>query len=186
MSDAAWDACLANVQKAAHSHVRTAVYDDIAEIAEKRCWDWPSYSTVLRRWNAPLQIERTTLRHGGRHAVREHYQPERRSVANLQAMQVAEMDGRTLDIWARFFEYLGFAPLMPRAKDYGTRPGMASFAQIEFILTLWHEYTRGKAGETELNKWLLGSWQLFSLRFLTKATTPKVIRALKSMKARVA
>ena len=61
---------------------------------------------------------------------------------------------------------------------------MASFAQIELIRALWAEYTRGRAGEEELGKWLLRSFKLSSLRFLTAEAAPKVITALKAMKAR--
>jgi len=48
------------------------------------------------------------------------------------------------------------------------------------------EYTRGKTDENALNKWLLGTWKVSSLRFLRKETAQKVITALKSMKARAA
>lgn len=63
---------------------------------------------------------------------------------------------------------------------------MASFARIEFIRTLWQEYTRGNAGEDELNKWLERTWKLSSGRSLRVQTAPKVITALKEMKARAA
>lgn len=90
----------------------TAVYDDIADIAAKRGWDWPSYSTVQRRWNALPDIERVTLRHGGKHAVRTMYQPKRRDASSVGAMQVVEMDGRTLDLWARFEDGTIARPVM--------------------------------------------------------------------------
>jgi len=63
---------------------------------------------------------------------------------------------------------------------------MASFAQLEFIRDLWHEYTRGKAGEDELNKWLLNKWKVASLRFVTSDMARKMITALKAMKSRKA
>ena len=83
-----------------------------------------------------------------------------------------------------FFEWKGFAPLAAQGPSFGDRPGMASFAQIELIRALWEEYTRGAAGEAELNKWLERSFKVSSLRFLTKAAAPKVITGLKAMKAR--
>lgn len=85
-----------------------------------------------------------------------------------------------------FFEYCGFQPLVSKGPNYGDRPGMASFRQIEFIRTLWHEYTGGKAGEDELNKWLLNKCKLSSLRFLPADKAGKVITALKVMKSRAA
>ncbi|MCX7559114.1 regulatory protein GemA [Sulfitobacter sp. F26204] len=97
-----------------------------------------------------------------------------------------ELDRDGFNAVMGFFEYLGFAPLVATGADYGNRPGMASFAQLELVRALWHEYTGGKAGEDELNKWLLGTWKISSLRFLRKDTAQKVITALKAMKARAA
>ena len=85
-----------------------------------------------------------------------------------------------------FFEYCGFTPLTAKGKDFGKRPGMASYRQIAFIRTLWWEYTRRKAGEDELNRWLMNKWKISSLRFLTAEMAPKLITALKAMKARAA
>lgn len=84
-----------------------------------------------------------------------------------------------------FFEYCGFAPLQAKGPSFGARPGMASFAQIEFIRTLWWEYTYER-NEESLNKWLERCFKISSLRFLKAEVAPKVITALKSMKARSA
>lgn len=82
-----------------------------------------------------------------------------------------------------FLEWRGFTPLVPHGRNYGDRPGMATFAQIELVRDLWREYTRG-GGEETLNKWLERCFTVSSLRFLKKDTAPKVITALKAMKAR--
>lgn len=97
-----------------------------------------------------------------------------------------ELDRDGFEAMMGFFEFCGFAPLRTKGPSYGTRPGMASFAQIELIRVLWQEYTHGKAGEAELNLWLERYWKLSSLRFLSAATAPKIITALKAMKARAA
>lgn len=97
-----------------------------------------------------------------------------------------DLDAEGFNAMIGFFEYLGFKPLAAKGADYGDRPGMASFAQIELIRTLWTEYTNGQADEQQLNKFLMRSWGLSSLRFLPKATAPRVITALKAMKARAA
>lgn len=102
------------------------------------------------------------------------------------ATSSTELDVSGFEALMGFFEYLGFKPLSARGQDYGSRPGMASFAQIELIRALWREHTRGQAGEEQLNKWLLRCWKISSLRFLRKDTAPKVITALKAMKARAA
>ena len=105
-------------------------------------------------------------------------------IAGVDSTRQLDRDG--FEAMMGFFQYCGFAPGTPRGADYGDRPGMASFAQIELIRTLWHEYTRGKAGEDELVKWLERFWHVSSLRFLRSASAPKVIAALKAMKARAA
>ena len=97
-----------------------------------------------------------------------------------------ELDKDGFEAMMGFMEWLGFKPLTARGANYGDRPGMASFAQIELIRVLWHEYTRGKAGEDELNKWLERYWKVSSLRFLRAQNAPKVITALKAMKSRAA
>lgn len=105
-------------------------------------------------------------------------------IAGVTSTKDLDADGFTAMMG--FMEYCGFTPLVARGPNYGDRPGMASFAQIELIRDLWHEYTRGKAGEEELNKWLEGCWKVSSLRFLRTQQAPKVITALKAMKSRAA
>lgn len=97
-----------------------------------------------------------------------------------------ELDADSFDAMMGFFEWLGFKPLSAKGQDYGARPGMASFAQIELIRVLWREYTRGQGDEDSLNKWLELFWKVSALRFLPKSAARKVIAALKNMKARVA
>lgn len=106
-------------------------------------------------------------------------------IAGVTSTRDLDRDG--FEALMGFFEYCGFAPLDRRGPDYGKRPGMASFAQLELIRTLWREFTRGAyGGEDELNKWLLRSFKVSSLRFLTAEAARKAITGLKAMKARAA
>ena len=99
----------------------------------------------------------------------------------------AELDHDGFLAMMGFFDFCGFKPADAKGANYGARAGMASFAQIELIRVLWSEYThRAYDGEGELNKWLVRTFRLSSLRFLTRAAAPKVITALKVMKGRVA
>lgn len=85
------------------------------------------------------------------------------------------------------FEWLGFTPTQAQGKDFGKRAGMASFAQVELIRVLWREYTRGAyEGEAELNKWLLRTHKVSSLRFMSHDQARKAITGLKAMKKRAA
>jgi hypothetical protein len=98
-----------------------------------------------------------------------------------------ELDREGFEALMGYFEYLGFKPLEPKGSNYGAREGMASWAQIELTRNLWREIThRVYPGETELNKWLLRTFKVSSLRFLTKPAAQKAITALKLWKARPA
>lgn len=94
-----------------------------------------------------------------------------------------ELDKAGFEALLGFFEYLGFAPLKVRGADYGDRPGMASFAQIELIRALWAEHTKA-TDEGALNKWMQRFFHTSSLRFLTSEKAGHVITALKQMKRR--
>lgn len=91
-----------------------------------------------------------------------------------------ELDRAGFEAVMGFFEYLGFRPLSKSGPDYGHRPGMASFAQLELIRALWSEWSNGEDG---LNTWLKRTFKVDNLRFVTAALAPRIITALKAMKA---
>lgn len=96
-----------------------------------------------------------------------------------------ELDQAGFEAMMGFFEWMGFKPLQKSGLNYGNRPGMASFAQIELIRALWSEWTGlalGHGDETGLTTWVKRVFKVDSLRFLTAAQAPKVITALKAMK----
>lgn len=94
-----------------------------------------------------------------------------------------ELDQGGFETMMGYLEFCGFTPLQARGPDYGNRPGMATFAQLELIRTIWTEHT-GHSGEETLNKWLARTFKVSSLRFVTKPMAQKAITALKAMKAR--
>lgn len=96
-----------------------------------------------------------------------------------------ELDKAGFEVMMGLFEYLGFAPLTRQGQDYGARAGMASFAQLELIRVIWMEHTDHR-DEDAINKWLLRSFKVSSLRFLQKRAARKAITALKAMNARAA
>lgn len=101
------------------------------------------------------------------------------------ATSSTDLDQGGFEAMMGFFERLGFEPLEPRGLDFGSRPGMASFAQIELIRVLWIEYTNS-ADEDALNIWILRSFKVSSLRLMSKGNAQKAIAALKQMKRRTA
>ena len=97
-----------------------------------------------------------------------------------------ELDAAGFNLVMGFLEYAGFRPLTAQGPNFGARPGMASFAQIELIRVLWSEYTHGASDEDGLNKWLERCFKVSNLRFLRADAAAKVITALKAMKTRAA
>jgi phage gp16-like protein len=94
-----------------------------------------------------------------------------------------ELDQADFDAICGFFEWSGFRPAKAQGPDFGARPGMASFAQLELIRALWHEFAGGAPG---LETWLRRCFHVDAERFLTAADARKAITALKAMKARAA
>lgn len=97
-----------------------------------------------------------------------------------------ELDRAGFEAMMGYYDFMGFNPTRADGPDFGDRPGMASFAQCELIRQLWHEYTRGEAGSEQLNKWLMRTFKISSLRFLTRGKAGHAITALKAMKSRAA
>lgn len=98
-------------------------------------------------------------------------------------ISVKDLDQKGFEVLMGLFEHLGFTPLTAKGPDYGARPGMASFAQIELIRTIWTEWS-GANVEDGLSSWLERFFGISSLRFLKAKDAQRVITALKAMKAR--
>ena len=63
-----------------------------------------------------------------------------------------ELNRARFEAMMGLFDHMGFKPLGPKGANYGERPGMAIWAQIELIRALWRELThRSHRGEDELN-----------------------------------
>lgn len=97
-----------------------------------------------------------------------------------------DLDREGFDAMMSYLEYIGFRPIDAKGPNFGTREGMASFAQLELIRSLWSEITRrAYLGEDEFNKWLLAKFKVSALRFLKKDTAQKVITARMTWKKRL-
>jgi hypothetical protein len=135
--------------------------------------------TMTRKQHALIAVARKKLDMGEAE--------DRATLASLCGVASAtELDGEGFDALMGYFGWRGFVPGRTRGPDYGRRPGMASFAQLELIRVLWEKYSHGRAGAAELDKWLLRSLKVSSPRFLTLDAARRAITALKSMKARAA
>jgi len=97
-----------------------------------------------------------------------------------------DLDREGFDAMMGYLEYLGFKPIAAKGPNFGTREGMATFAQLELIRSLWSEITRrAYTGEAELDKWLKSKFKIDALRFVRKDTAGKIITALMAWKRRL-
>jgi hypothetical protein len=110
----------------------------------------------------------------------EDYRALLRDVAGVDSS--SSLDDAGFERLMLRFEALGFQS--NRAKrGYGRRPGMATPAQVEYIRSLWTEYT-GSDNETSLNHWLENSFGVTALRFADTEVAGDALTALKAMVAR--
>ena len=100
------------------------------------------------------------------------------------ASSTKQLDGTGFELLVDRFKRLGWQPRFRRGEFYGFRPGMASPAQVTLIRALWGEYTGDAGSDLTLGKWLHRTFGVAHPRFLTAEQAPKVITALKAMKAR--
>ncbi len=114
----------------------------------------------------------------------------RTALVNVAGVTSAtELDQAGFDAVMALFEHCGFKPMEKTGPNYGARPGMASFAQLEFIRSLWAEYCvfrswfddDRKTMDAALDTWLSNHSKVSSLRFVTGPHAAKIITALKSM-----
>ncbi|HKI99602.1 MAG TPA: regulatory protein GemA [bacterium] len=91
---------------------------------------------------------------------------------------------------ARDLDYAGFSAVMRRLERLGFhsrrqlnvpfRPGMATGAQLNYLIALWHRYT-GRRDERGLDTWLRKQCGAADLLALDRAGAHKALVALKAM-----
>lgn len=94
-----------------------------------------------------------------------------------------DLDRAGFDALMREFSRLGFESYF-HAANLGSRPLMATPAQVATIRALWSEYTAGEGTDATLGKWLDNKFGVSALRFLPKDRVSKVLAALRAMVAR--
>lgn len=99
ISQEAWALFEGGLKAAFQTHHYKALYRDVEAIATKQGWAWPSYSTVMRHFQALPMAEQVALRFGREEAQRRFYQSNLRNSAGLRAMEWVVLDGRTVDLW---------------------------------------------------------------------------------------
>ncbi len=94
-----------------------------------------------------------------------------------------ELDAQGFRTVLRRLERLGFHPLH-REGSRPERPGMASWAQIDYLRGLWRRYT-GQDDERGLDTWLRKQCGVSDPLRLDRAGAHKALVALKAMVARL-
>ena len=93
-----------------------------------------------------------------------------------------ELDAAGFEAALERLAALGFRTRLP-ARGLGDRPGMASPAQVDYIVRMWRAYL-GRDDETALNHWLEHKFGVTALRFVDRHAANQAITALKAMTAR--
>ena len=106
----------------------------------------------------PLSNSQNRILHVAKAKLRltdEEYRSALVQIGQVTSSTDLDQDGFTAIMG--YFQYCGFKPLQKTGPNYGARPGMASFAQIELIRALWSEWTGqalGKGDDSGLNTWV--------------------------------
>ncbi|MBK5920753.1 hypothetical protein CCR80_06855 [Rhodothalassium salexigens] len=95
-----------------------------------------------------------------------------------------DLDHVGFDQVMAYFRHLGFTSDGRKRYYGGVRVGMASPEQVKLIRALWSEYTGVNGDEKGLDRWIKGTFEVESLRFVDKTTAHKVVGALMQMKRR--
>lgn len=111
-SPEAWQFFLSLIARAAPEWPLKSAWRDVRDVAKDRGWDWPSYPTITRRWDAMTETERLTLRLGKVEAAKRLAQPVRRDKTSILPLDWVSLDGRTLDFWVTMPDGKAQRPVM--------------------------------------------------------------------------
>ncbi len=90
-----------------------------------------------------------------------------------------DLDAAGFEAVMEYFVAWGFRSDWTR-RTFGQRPGMATPRQVDFIRSLWRNYT-GADDDAGLDKWLERSFGVTALRFASRDVAGKAITGLKAM-----
>ena len=99
VTDDAWRTFMTIIRDAGPDFPLSQAWRDVRDIAVTRGWDWPTYMTVTRRWNALSDAQRMAARYGHKDTAKSLAQPHYRDKTTISALEWVSLDGRTLDFW---------------------------------------------------------------------------------------
>jgi hypothetical protein len=106
-----------------------------------------------------------------------------RTVAGVESSK--DLDIKGFNTIVKYFESLGFQSTNTKKEkggrgSFGSRPGMATPAQVKFIRSLWRTFA-DHSDDAALGKWLEKKFKISALRFLDNRMAAKAIQGLKAM-----
>ncbi|MFT4013030.1 MAG: transposase domain-containing protein [Paracoccus sp. (in: a-proteobacteria)] len=112
VSPEAWAFFMTAIQKAAPWYPLAQAWQKARDVAKMRSWQWPTYRTVIRRWDALTEAQKLDARHGRAEAVAALEMPIKRDKTSLKPLQMVSLDGRTQDSWVDFGDGKPVRPVM--------------------------------------------------------------------------
>lgn len=112
ISPDAWAFFMTSIHEAAPSFPLTKAWQRVRDVAKMRGWQWPTYRTVMRRWNALTEAQKRLARFGREEAVAALAMPIKRDKTSLKPLQIVSLDGRTQDFWVDFGDGKPVRPVM--------------------------------------------------------------------------
>lgn len=101
MTPEAWSLFRSIIRRASPDFPMLQAWRDLRDLAKVNGWQWPSYPTVMRRWNTLSDAQKLTARHGRDEALKALAQPIHRDKTTIGALEWVSLDGHDWDFWTR-------------------------------------------------------------------------------------
>lgn len=112
ISEEAWAFFMTTIRDAGPQFPLKQAWRDVRDVANKYGWQWATYQTVWRRWDALPEVQKLVARFGREEAVNRLAMPIRRDKTTLKSLEVVSLDGRTQDFWVDFGDGKPVRPVM--------------------------------------------------------------------------
>ncbi|ARE38356.1 Transposase [Rhodovulum sp. P5] len=112
MSEDAWRFFMTEIREAAPEWPLKSAWSKVRDTAPEMGWDWPSWPTVWRRWNALDEAQKLDARLGKEATIKHLTQPALRDKTTIGPLEWVSLDGRTLDFWVDWGDGRAVRPVM--------------------------------------------------------------------------
>lgn len=119
ISEEAWAFFMTTIRDAGPQLPLKQAWRDVRDVASKHGWQWATYQTAWRRWDALPEAQKLVARFGREEAVNRLAMPIRRGKTTIKSLEVVSLDGRTQDFWVDFGDGKAVRPVMLALVDTG-------------------------------------------------------------------